>query len=157
MEKVRCSKKLKPTAKKLEYSDEPIQVDSATTSPRLSAAFAHPVSPFADDVLNTPFNAPHEMLIIVHTPMSDINTLIWRIKRLHRERKIPRYFQEYAHPLVQSEYVLSESQITLIEGFLGFYKTKYVLLPFLDVLFFLCLVKSGFLLTILTICISQTG
>ena len=80
MEKGRHSKKFKPIAKKLDYSDEPIQVDSATTSLRPSAAFAHPVSLFVDDVLNTPFNAPSEMSIVVHTPMSYINTLIWQIK-----------------------------------------------------------------------------
>ena len=80
MEKGRRSKKLMPTAKKLDYSDEPIQVDSATTTPRPSVAFAHPVSPFVDDVLNTPFNTPPEMSIVVQTPMSDIYTLMWQKK-----------------------------------------------------------------------------
>ena len=80
MEKGRHSKKFKPTAKKLDYSDEPIQVDSATTSPHLNAAFAYPVSPVVDDVLNTPFNISPEMSIVVQTPMSDIYTLMWQKK-----------------------------------------------------------------------------
>ena len=56
------------------------------------------------------------MALIVHTPKSDINTLIWQIKRLHRERKIPRYFEDYTHMLVHSEYVLIEEEITESPG-----------------------------------------
>ena len=83
-------------------------MEGATLSPSLASGFASPSVPAVDDIFTTPVVAPLETSIVVHTPKSDINTLVWRIKRLHRERKIPRYFEDYDHSLSRSEYVLTE-------------------------------------------------
>ena len=62
----------------------------------------------------TLINAPPELHIVLQTPKLDINTVIWRIKRLHRERKIPRYFEDYDHQMVRSAYDLTERELTLL-------------------------------------------
>ena len=98
--------------------NEPIHVDLPTMSPPAAATFASPVVPQMDEVFTTLTNAPPELQIALQAPKSDINTLIWQIKRLHHERKIPRYFKDYDHQLVQSAYALTEGELTLLEGFL---------------------------------------
>ena len=103
---------------------EAVEVDSPTMSPPAAATFASPIVPKMDEVFTTPINAPPELQIVLQTPKSNINTLIWRIKRLHRERKIPRYFEDYDHQMQRSAYALTEGELTLLEGFLGFYKEK---------------------------------
>ena len=104
--------------------NEHVGVDSPTMSPPAAATFASPTVPQMDEVFTTPINAPAELQIVLQTPKSDINTLIWRIKRLHRERKIPRYFKDYDHQMQRSAYTLTEGELTLLEGFLRFYKEK---------------------------------
>ena len=100
-------------------------MEGATLSPSLASGFASPSVPAVDDIFTTPVVAPLETSIVVHTPKSDINTLVWRIKRLHRERKIPRYFEDYDHSLSRSDYVLTEEQLILLKGFINFYAKKY--------------------------------
>ena len=78
-------------------------MEGATLSPSLASGFASPSVPAVDDIFTTPVVAPLETSIVVHTPKSDINTLVWRIKRLHRERKIPRYFEDYDDSLSRSD------------------------------------------------------
>ena len=90
----------------------------------VAATFASPPVPKMDEVFMTPINAPPELQIVLQTPKSDINTLIWWIKRLHRERKISRYFEDYDHQIMRSAYALTEGESTLLKGFLGFYKEK---------------------------------
>ena len=104
--------------------NEPIHVDSPTMSPPAITTFASPVMPQIGEVFMTLINATPDLQIVLQTPKSDINTLIWRIKRLHRERKIPRYFKGYDHQLVQSAYALTKGELTLLEGFLEFYTKK---------------------------------
>ena len=122
--------KSSPTARKLQYSEEQtslkeaVEVDSPTMSPPAAATFASPTVPKMDEVFTTPINAPPELQIVLQTPKSDINKLIWRIKMLHCERKIPCYFEDYDHQMVRSAYALTEGELTLLEGFLGFYKEK---------------------------------
>ncbi|KAJ8648374.1 hypothetical protein MRB53_001397 [Persea americana] len=101
--KVRLRKGISPATKKLDYSDEVVNVEGATLSPSLASGFASLSVPAVDDIFTTPVVAPLETSIDVHTPKSDINTLIWRIKRLHRERKIPRYFEDYDDSLSRSD------------------------------------------------------
>ena len=69
-------------------------MEGITSSPSLASGFASTSVPAVDDIFTTSVNAPPETSIVVHTPKLDINTLVWRIKWLHRERKIPRYFED---------------------------------------------------------------
>ena len=100
--------RISPTIKKLDYSNEAVPMDSITSSASLETGFASPSVPIMDDIFTTLINAPPEMSIVVHTLKLDINTLVWRIKRLHCERKIPCYCEDYDHSLSRLEYVLTE-------------------------------------------------
>ncbi|KAJ8648768.1 hypothetical protein MRB53_001791 [Persea americana] len=74
--KVRLRKGISPATKKLDYSDEVVNVEGATLLPYLASGFASRSVQAVDDIFTTPVVAPLETSIVVHTLKLNINTLV---------------------------------------------------------------------------------
>ena len=80
--------------------------------------------PLARVLFDTPVTVPNDSTIVAAAPMASVVSLIWRIKRLPRMRKVPVKFTNYSHSMVHSGYILDDQEQFLLQGFKEYYATK---------------------------------
>ncbi|KAJ8634941.1 hypothetical protein MRB53_009208 [Persea americana] len=70
--------------------------------------------------------APIVPLAMVVAPSpATVESLVWRLKHPPRNRRVPERLLDFKHGLPQSEYVLTEQDKEILEGFHRNYTTKY--------------------------------
>ncbi|KAJ8636722.1 hypothetical protein MRB53_010989 [Persea americana] len=76
------------------------------------------------DLYSTP--APIVPLAMVVAPSpATVESLVWRLKHLPRNRRVPERLLDFKHGLPQSEYVLTKQDKEILEGFHIYYTTTY--------------------------------
>lgn len=76
------------------------------------------------DIYLTP--APIVPLVMVVAPSpAIIESLVWRLKHLLRNRRVPERLLDFEHGLPQFEYVLTELDKEKLEGFRRYCTTRY--------------------------------
>ena len=75
------------------------------------------------DLLLTP--TPIQTLEVVVAPSpATIESLVWRLKHLPRNRRVPERLLDFEHGVPQSTYVLSDLDKEILEGFHRYYTTR---------------------------------
>lgn len=80
--------------------------------------------PMARTLFDTPVTVTSGSAIVAAAPKASIVSLIWRIKRLPRMRKVPVKFSDYSHSMVHSGYVLNDQEQFFLTGFKEYYESK---------------------------------
>ncbi|KAJ8638808.1 hypothetical protein MRB53_015502 [Persea americana] len=76
------------------------------------------------DLYSTP--APIVPLVMVVVPSSAIvESLVWRLKHLLRNMRVLERLLDFEHGFIQSEYVLTEEDKEILEGFHRYYIQRY--------------------------------
>ncbi|KAJ8615264.1 hypothetical protein MRB53_034636 [Persea americana] len=99
---------------------EPESVEGHTSTPADNIN-----EPDVIDIFSTPRqHATTSQAVIVSPTRASIDSLVWRLKRLPRTRKIPEKFDDYLHSMGGSEYSLSKRDRFLMKGFKQYFNTS---------------------------------
>ncbi|RWR76672.1 sentrin-specific protease 1-like protein [Cinnamomum micranthum f. kanehirae] len=75
------------------------------------------------EVFTTPPPVQQRSIVVARSPAT-IESLVWRLKNLPRTRKVPDKLMGFQHSITQSEYVLSELDKEILDGFYKYYNSR---------------------------------
>ncbi|XXG86573.1 hypothetical protein AAC387_Pa11g1436 [Persea americana] len=74
-------------------------------------------------VFTTPPPVEQRSNVVARSPAT-IELLVWRLKHLPRTRKVADKLMGFQHSITQSEYVLSELDKEILDGFYKYYNSR---------------------------------